>query len=85
MNLGNILGKAQNFFQKAKSKEGEIKGFIQGLKNKGGNPDFSNDETFKRTTVVDDTTLTQEEPKKPNYMIFAVVGVVVLYMLMKKK
>lgn len=84
MNLGNILGKAQNFFQKAKSKEGEIKGFIQGLKNKGGNSDVSDMQMLTRSADVS-PVVEQQEPNKPNYMIFAVVGVVVLYMLMKKK
>ncbi len=87
MNIKDLFGKAQNIFQKAKSKEGEIKGFIQGLKkNKGENNNVSNDESFKRMVSADNEIVTTtEEPKKPNYMIFALVGVVVLFMLMKKK
>jgi hypothetical protein len=88
MNIKDLLGKAQNFIGKVKSKDGEIKNFIQGLKNnKGENIDVSNDESFKRMVSADNQVKTSEseEPKKPNYMIIGVVAVVVLYMLMKKK
>jgi hypothetical protein len=83
MNLQGLLGKAQNVFSKVKGKGAELKGMLDGIKG-----DDNDDLLEKRTTVrnapIIDEVETNEE-KKPNYMLFALIGVAVLFFVMKKK
>lgn len=83
MKIADLLGKAQNFIGKAKSKQTEIKTFIDGLKNQNQDNNVSNLSNITRSADV--TPVIQEDSSKSNYLIYGLVGVVVIYMLMKKK